>query len=636
MATFTTKSAGNWSSSGQTTWNELGVPGTGDTVTINHAVTGDTNITINGIVINATLTMAQDKVLTLQGNVTQGNAAFILSAGAGLTFSTVGGNRKWIQGTANSQASCKFITQGTSLKPCTVQKIGSGYAWFDGGGEGDGSLLNCGGWECTYTTFTGIDKDGTYAMAVGSNDFGIHDRKFDYCTFNNCGAWFLAHPYGWGGDASRTFYFKHCTFTNVPRQTNLVYFRSSGAATVEFTNNACGDYVDITIPSAGLVDYNYFANGGSFNCTMGSHNFVRAISRTHEYAYPSLTNLYILHDHQDPVDPILGLNDVGNPHMWDCLTQNTVNTGVVLEYPHEFNIDGGDGHYSTSATPDNVSITYSISIPSMTDDGYSALLLSMANPTRNAVLKHNTVVGRGAAVAADERDHTGLTVISQFESNLAVGFGYGNARGISGGVDWATGAEDILLPHGGYSNVDVLPSSAVKNNDVYFPSPANWGTPSDGTGLVREGWAIRMTNPVDASNRNYASGSPDFVDIGRNCVKYAVTFLGATPLPTRPAFPVNHSDSAWIAWLTAKRAALDVFHNALMADPTLGTAVWTWVRAGFVPTNTTLDPSVLANQGTDGLTRGAMAFSGAPPPDPPASGRTGRLGKGGKGRPKRG
>jgi hypothetical protein len=48
MATFTSKATGNWSSGGQTTWNEVGVPGAGDTVTIavGHVITVDTNTTI--------------------------------------------------------------------------------------------------------------------------------------------------------------------------------------------------------------------------------------------------------------------------------------------------------------------------------------------------------------------------------------------------------------------------------------------------------------------------------------------------------------------------------------------------------------------------------------------------------------
>jgi hypothetical protein len=45
-AVFTSKATGNWSATGQTTWNEVGVPASGDRVTITHAVTVDANTTV--------------------------------------------------------------------------------------------------------------------------------------------------------------------------------------------------------------------------------------------------------------------------------------------------------------------------------------------------------------------------------------------------------------------------------------------------------------------------------------------------------------------------------------------------------------------------------------------------------------
>ena len=37
--TFTSKAVGNWNATGQTTWNEVGAPASGDTASISHAVT---------------------------------------------------------------------------------------------------------------------------------------------------------------------------------------------------------------------------------------------------------------------------------------------------------------------------------------------------------------------------------------------------------------------------------------------------------------------------------------------------------------------------------------------------------------------------------------------------------------------
>ena len=92
MATFTSKAAGNWSASGQTTWNEVGVPGNGDTVTISHAITVDTNTTIGSSpgesaatkaidLTGATLTISSGVKLTLRGDMQIGAATFVIGDG---------------------------------------------------------------------------------------------------------------------------------------------------------------------------------------------------------------------------------------------------------------------------------------------------------------------------------------------------------------------------------------------------------------------------------------------------------------------------------------------------------------------------------------------------------------------------
>lgn len=72
MATFTSKAAGLASASGQTTWNEVGTPTTGDTVTLNHAVDLDYAVTLNTIyfgdaTVNATFTISD--VITVTGGI---------------------------------------------------------------------------------------------------------------------------------------------------------------------------------------------------------------------------------------------------------------------------------------------------------------------------------------------------------------------------------------------------------------------------------------------------------------------------------------------------------------------------------------------------------------------------------------
>ena len=93
MSAFTSKATGNWSAAGQTTWNEVGIPGAGDTVTINspHNVTvdvntsvGDGSATVLSIAIGATLTVPANITLTVNGGI---DNAGVIDMGDGAAIS---------------------------------------------------------------------------------------------------------------------------------------------------------------------------------------------------------------------------------------------------------------------------------------------------------------------------------------------------------------------------------------------------------------------------------------------------------------------------------------------------------------------------------------------------------------------
>ncbi len=93
MSTFTSKATGNWSAAGQTTWNEVGVPGPTDSATINspHTVmvdvdttTGDNTGSAIVIVSGATLAVADAITLTVNGDIDNAGS---IDLGAGATIS---------------------------------------------------------------------------------------------------------------------------------------------------------------------------------------------------------------------------------------------------------------------------------------------------------------------------------------------------------------------------------------------------------------------------------------------------------------------------------------------------------------------------------------------------------------------
>lgn len=95
MTAFTSKANGNWSAAGQTTWNQVGTPGSGDTVSIAHNVTVDVNTTIgtspNDITTAAvtwtaarSLTIAAGVTFTILGNLVDAfNLGILAASGAG-------------------------------------------------------------------------------------------------------------------------------------------------------------------------------------------------------------------------------------------------------------------------------------------------------------------------------------------------------------------------------------------------------------------------------------------------------------------------------------------------------------------------------------------------------------------------
>src|SRR5688572_11885646 len=99
MTAFTPKATGNWSAGGQTTWNEAGVPGDGDTVTIGaHTVTVDVNTTVGTSPNDATT-----KVI----NTSSGSGVLVIGAGVTLT---VKGNIGHVNSSTHTQQAGSTLT----------------------------------------------------------------------------------------------------------------------------------------------------------------------------------------------------------------------------------------------------------------------------------------------------------------------------------------------------------------------------------------------------------------------------------------------------------------------------------------------------------------------------------------------
>lgn len=561
MSAFTSKAAGNWSSGGQTTWNEVGVPGAGDTVTITHAITVDTNTTVgvNGstsLTFSATLTVATSVTFTVQGNTIQGDANFILSAGAGLVFATASGNVKWLFGDANNftvYANCILVANGTSGSHCTVSKTGGNSAWFDDFGENGGSCAGKIAFDCTYTDFTGISSaDNTWSIPF--NDFGQKDFRFDHCTFDTCGPVGTSRPFGWGGGGSKDCYFRDCVWSNSPgaHSVNALLGNTSPASPEDQEFARC------------WFDQKFQVNGVYYlyDCA-----FYHGLNPLGNGPLSNIGNLFRTANGDDDITAPTGadrfywigaLDHPSNPH---CLS--SIGSGKVIEQGvFECPPTAGSGECVYVSAGD-ITVRNNLAIPCT--DGTS--IGAMANNPETAgpiqwTVTHNTVVGTSTPhICISEADPAGTPQYASVKSNLV--------------VDPSGSTAQILTDIGSNFDDPVLGTNATHNGQFgqgSFVDPL--------CGQTLQGYRANFTS---APGANDVIASPNFVDPGRNFAAWAV-YKGAA----------NQTDS-----LAVKTAAAEAL---IKADRTLTrTDLLVWVRAGFAPQN-----PVLRNAGHDGVTIGAV------------------------------
>lgn len=178
MAAFTSKATGNWSASGQTTWNEVGVPGAGDTVTIQNGhivtidsaistgasgATGSAAVTVNSgarLNINFTVNFAGDLVLQRNSRLDVAAGVQLLwdmpsganykldyqNAGTGgaATINFNGTENSRITMKRNSGAAADYVQFNVNIfQPLTI--AGTGYFGMEDCGTSSVSALTCSG-----------------------------------------------------------------------------------------------------------------------------------------------------------------------------------------------------------------------------------------------------------------------------------------------------------------------------------------------------------------------------------------------------------------------------------------------------------------------------------------------------------
>lgn len=189
MAAFTSKADGDWDTGGAAVWNEYvangnRAPESGDTVTISHAITKNSDLvwaagTITATAPSASLTMSANKLTVKDGGLLAGGSGTFTIYDLEVLNTTAGGYAINTSGTirvthafttSNTTAKIK-ITGGSALfRIPSLPGNGGGVITFEGAVGGYGFILDNGGtWQgYAVQTFT----PGTVSI---NGDFAIND-----------------------------------------------------------------------------------------------------------------------------------------------------------------------------------------------------------------------------------------------------------------------------------------------------------------------------------------------------------------------------------------------------------------------------------------------------------------------------
>ncbi len=269
-AAFTSKAAGNWSATGNTTWTQDGSPTDGDTVTLTHHVTDDANVTVGTspgdsttyvITINdgGELIIGASVSLTVRGNIylaepTNHDHMIQLGAGSNLIMDAS-------QATPNTQAyyiyhyglKSAIYARGTSGNHATITSLA---------GYGKAQIAtryyhNGGGIDAEYLDISYFGDASNYALAA----FARADNPFycRYCTFDNYGQTIIGTA-----TTDGTVTFEDCTVTNPQYASYAIGFTgvADSSATLSIKRNVITNGLTGFNPAASLdVEDNFFGGG---------------------------------------------------------------------------------------------------------------------------------------------------------------------------------------------------------------------------------------------------------------------------------------------------------------------------------------------------------------------------------------
>jgi len=586
---FTTTQSGNWSSTA--TWGGSGPPGDGDTATVNHAVTVNTNTTIGDspgdstsivLTLNAALTIASGVTLTVKGNVLQTNGINAdVSAGGGITFDSSGASPTtttyvWTLGTGhNANPVGRLSFNGTSGSRCTCQSNTSG---------GNGRFSN-GGWlrggmvVATYTDFYDIGDASNYGFSPYPSSTVCPSLVVTHCTFDGCGEFRQA---GHSVDGYSTI-INDNNFKNGLGSYSFFLSHYSAPLT-SGTRSFQRNYVDKTI-GYNLKDYtiedNVIATAGSPVALSATGQMPASFKNnliwkeqvgSANFPFNCLNNYFITDT--DTTNP----HFVSLPHASNTGVVNTTHDGWIFEYTGSSAVGDCMGMGSPSEAK-TVTVQNCIVLPNQGTGDQSGTMITCAGGSFLTVKAlHNTFCvegsqhgySTGVTVGETYAGHAGM--IAELKSNLAWAVTSG---------DGALTAEEPTDPV-----ADIVTASGADYNCSYLCGGRYAGQgPYEVTFSTASYGVDYGANDVDEN--------PSFLDNTRNSATWDAS-LGGTGTTTNMMAEFRLMNTG--AWNTSYNPQ----------------ALHQWVKAGWAPTNANLDGAA-----HDSGTIGAVAYASGSTPTAP-------------------
>jgi hypothetical protein len=553
MAVFNSKANGNWSSGGQTTWTQTGVPGDGDTVSISgHRIIVDTNTTIGNLpssgvnVIDlyttGALVVNTGVILTIRGCFQGQNSGLTQEAGSTVRYEVPSGVRYWHRTGRTHNEVGKIVINGTSGNRATFESVGTGVAYIDYNGFLRNSLM-----EATYCDFKRIGDSVEKFVEPYLNTVNLNFWLRN-CTVSGCGS--LATPTnmhsGAGFELSNTIF----TDSAATRSAEINTADSPSGLVPRLVSGCSFDkQVDFFAIRGFVIVNNYFNAGFSSTSASGVpgwtfyNNFVTKTFTSSLNYLDSVSGCYFYQKEggSNPhfVQPPVVRNYIISGCIWEHAGDSIVGDGIVMSSP-SFPITG--------------TIVNNIVLPNPFGNTSCTLFSALGNSNITFSAEHNTyfnnLAGTSAQIAETYSGHSGM--LRSFRSNLA----------------WSAtaGTAEIL----GDSSTNDAPSGYITNcgyNGVW-----------NGSSILYEVNPGVITNSFTGFD---VAGNPNFKDRTRN-------------LSTWGAYMGTDGSSG---------AALTLISQ----NPTLIPSLVSWVRSGFIVRN-----SAFNGTAHDSGVIGAMGYQQLP------------------------